>query len=77
MAKREDPEKLAAKRQADSRKIVEGVAAQDFTDGIGTFHKAGEPVEISQDELDRLTKGGHRLIISKRAFDARQELQRI
>ncbi len=77
MAKREDPEKVAEQRAKAAKKIVEGVAAQDFYDGVGTFHKAGEPVEISEDELNRLKKGGHRLVISKRAFDARQELERI
>lgn len=75
MARRIDMEKNAADLKKATEKIVTGYAAQDFTDGAGNEHKAGEFTELTQDEFNRTKR--HRLLISKDRFEAQQKLNEI
>lgn len=74
MGKRRDPEAEQADIQKKVGKIVTVIAARDFTDSEGNEHKAGEPADVTQDELERALIP-HGLVTTPEAWASRKKAE--
>lgn len=74
MGTRRNPEAEKKDVEAKAKKIVKMVALRNFTDSEGNDHRAGEPCDVTQDEMERALVP-HKLVTTPEAWAAKKQAE--